>query len=186
MAEEEKKQEQKEQQGQGEGSEKGEKKKGSNTILFFGIIGGIVVINLIMAFILFNVTRPKSEEDQAAEVAVDSAQTVMEETTAMGATSEPIEAVVNIADTDGERFLKVVVILEYNESNKDLPEELVRRAPRFKNILIDQLSQMTLMELSEPAAKEKIRKEFLRRINSTLPPKIGEVSNVYLDQFIIQ
>ncbi|MBD3321845.1 MAG: hypothetical protein GF350_12185 [Chitinivibrionales bacterium] len=184
MPEEEKKQEQKEQAPEAGGE--GAKKEGSNTILFFGIIGGIVLVNLIMAVVLFTVTRPKNEEEEAAEAVEDSAEVVVEETMSMGMTSEPIEAIVNIAGTDGERFLKVVVILEFDETHRELPEELTRRAPRFKNMLIEQLSRMTLQEVNEPSAKERIRKEFLRRVNSIIPPKMGEVNNVLLDQFIIQ
>jgi flagellar basal body-associated protein FliL len=43
---------------------------------------------------------------------------------------------------------------------------------------------MTLVELNEPNAKEKILKNLLRKINASMPRV--EVINVLLDQFIIQ
>ena len=43
---------------------------------------------------------------------------------------------------------------------------------------------MSLVELNEPAAKDKIRSSLLRKINNTMP-KV-EVADVLLDQFIIQ
>jgi len=42
------------------------------------------------------------------------------------------------------------------------------------------------VELSEPNAKEMIRKEYMRIVNSTLPPEVGQITNVLFDQFIIQ
>jgi flagellar basal body-associated protein FliL len=50
--------------------------------------------------------------------------------------------------------------------------------------MIDIVSEMTLVELNEPNAKEKILKNLLHKINATMP-KV-EVLDVLLDQFIIQ
>jgi flagellar basal body-associated protein FliL len=43
---------------------------------------------------------------------------------------------------------------------------------------------MTLAELNEPTAKDKILKNLMRKINATMP-KV-EVVDALLDQFIIQ
>jgi flagellar FliL protein len=163
--------------------------KGGNKFLMIGILAGVVLVNTIIAFALISATRPKDPEKETARAQADSLRAHSEKTTHMGATTaeEPIEAVVNIAGTNNQRFLKAVIILEFDDIEfPKLGEELAKRNPKFKDILIDQLSRMTLAELSEPDAKEKIRKELLRRINATLPPKEGEVREVFFTEYIIQ
>ena len=57
-------------------------------------------------------------------------------------------------------------------------------SPRVKNLLIDMVSEIPLVELNEPTAKDKIRSNLLRKINNAMPKL--EVTDVLLDQFIIQ
>jgi flagellar basal body-associated protein FliL len=94
-----------------------QKNGGGNRLLMGGIIAGVVVLNTIFALILINVTKPKTEEQLAAKSQADSAQHAMERMTRMGATTaeEPIEAVVNIAGTNGTRFLKAAIIFEFDD-----------------------------------------------------------------------
>jgi len=162
------------------------KKKGSNMPLVLGIIVAIVAIQAVLAYLI--IPKPVDEEALAAKAAEDSLRQAAEAVTRMGAVTEdaPIEAIVNVAGTDGERFLKAVIILEYDESNAVLGAELRRRAPRFKDLMINHLSTLTLMEITEPGAKDKIRKDLLRLINGTLPNKMGEVHDVLFTTFIIQ
>jgi flagellar basal body-associated protein FliL len=90
-----------------------------------------------------------------------------------------------VAGTDGERLLKVVVRLEFpGGKGEEFVKEMKKISPRVKNLLIDIVSEMSLVELNEPAAKDKIRSSLLRKINNSMP-KV-EVVDVLLDQFIIQ
>jgi flagellar basal body-associated protein FliL len=168
------------------GEEGSKKKKGGNLPLVIGIIAAIVVIQTAAVYLI--VPKPVDEEAEAAKAAEDSLRRVAEAVTRMGAVTEdaPIEAIVNIAGTDGERFLKAIIILEYDESNSQLGNELRRRAPRFRDLMINHLSALTLMEVTEPGAKDKIRKDLLRLINATLPNRMGEVQDVLFTTFIIQ
>jgi flagellar basal body-associated protein FliL len=163
--------------------------KGGNKGLFFGVIAAIVILNTVIAFFLVQMTKPKNTDEIEAKLKADSAKVAAESATEMGATTAeaPIEAVVNIAGTDGERFLKASIAFEFNEIQyPKLGEELKKRAPKFKDILIDYLSKLTLLEVTEPDAKEKVRKDLLRLVNNSLSPKEGEVREVYITQYIIQ
>lgn len=160
-----------------------------NRVLFIGILAGVVILNAIIAFVLITITKPKSPEQIAARTQADSVKQATERITSMGATTAdaPIEAIVNIAGTDGDRFLKAAIIFEYDDKEyPDLGEELLRRAPRFKDLLIDHLSRLTLADVTEPDAKDKIRKDLGRLVNSTLPSKLGEVREVLFTTYIIQ
>ena len=159
-----------------------------NRPLFFGILAGVLVLNGLMAFLIVKMTSPESPEVKAARAHEDSLRLAMVQSTAMGAISEtPIEAVVNIAGTEGERFLKAAIIFEFdNRRYPDLAVELARRTPRFNDLLLDHLSKLTLFEVTEPDARDKIRKDLLRLVNNSLPPRVGEVREVLFTQFIIQ
>jgi len=161
----------------------------TRAMIFWGIIAGIVVLEVPIMYFMIRVTRPKTAQEALASQREDSLRTAMRMATSMGATTAdaPIVAIVNIMGTDGERFLKVAVVLEYDDKQyKEFGAEAARRAPKLKNLLIELLSRMSLVELSEPNAKEMIRKEYMRIVNSTLPPEVGQITNVLFDQFIIQ
>jgi flagellar basal body-associated protein FliL len=172
------------------GDVKEQKPEGGNSkALFFGIIAAAILLNTLIAFVLIQATRPKDLEKEREKMRADSLKQVMETSTLMGATTEkdPIEAIVNIAGTDGERFLKATIIFEYDDQKYEgLGVELTRRAPKFKSILMNYLSMLTLVELTEPDAKERISKEVFRMVNNSLPSKIGEVREVMFTTFIIQ
>jgi len=184
MAEEngKKQEEQKEQEKAGGG------KSRSNMPIIAGIIAGVIIIEAIMLFVFLRMTKPPSSEEVEAKMKSDSLkQTTVQQTTIGAIMETPIEAVVNIAETDGLRFLKVVLVLEYDDKDyKNLGFELERRQPKLKNMLIEQLSAMTLDEVNDPDAQGQIRKEFKRMINNSLPVKIGQISNVYLNEYIVQ
>lgn len=168
---------------------KGANEEKGNKFLVIGILSAVVLLNTIIAFVMVSAFRPRSPEEKNAIQQADSLKKVIEMTTKMGATTadNPIEAIVNIAGTDGERFLKAAIIFEYDDKAfPELAAELSRRTPRFKDLLIDHLSKLTLAEVTEPDAKTKIRKDLVRLVNRSLPPKTGEVSDVLFTTYIIQ
>jgi flagellar basal body-associated protein FliL len=163
------------------------KKINATKLLFYAIIAAAVVCNIILATVLIQVTKPKDAAEKDAEAKADSVKMAQERVTEIGGVSDPVEAVVNIAGTNGERFLKVIVKLEFDDKKfPKLSEELKKRSPKFKDLLIDQLSQMTLTELNEPETKTKIRQNMLRLVNNSMPQQEGEVRDIFIDQFIIQ
>jgi flagellar basal body-associated protein FliL len=168
------------------------KAAGSNRTMFFGLIGGVIILNVIMAIVLINITRPKSPEEKAGKHGADTAKVAEKEGGAEGefgaVTEKPLEVTLNIAGTDGQRYIKVAMAFAYPAANgKKFANELEKQFyPAYKNILIDILSQMPLEELMKPDAKEKIRKEVLRRANDLMPKKFGQLNEVFIVDFLIQ
>jgi flagellar basal body-associated protein FliL len=164
-------------------------------VLGFQAVLGIVIVRMATA-------RPAAAalpDARANHMQLDSAARAANDETAMGETTAqtPLDVVVNIAGTDGERFLKASVILEYSdreakkaggkeEKASPLGEAITQRMPKFKSFLIDELSKMTIDQLNAPDAREHIRKEFLKMANESLPSTLGEVRNVYFTEFIVQ
>lgn len=176
-----------------------------NKPLFAGIIAGVIVVEAILGIFLVKMIIPQGPSDGHAEkMLADSLQKIEEESTTMGATTAeaPIEVIVNISGTDGERFLKAAIVLEYEERGEKKPggggghgekaaksplaSAIEERMPKFKSILIEHLSKLPLAECTAPDATQKLRRSLLHSINGTLPPKLGEVKNIYFTEFIIQ
>ena len=166
----------------------GEKKPAGNKPVMIGIIAGVVIINAIVAFVIIQLLKPPDNKDVEAKMMADSLKQSTTLQTNIGAiTDPPIEVVVNIAGTDGMRFLKVIMVFEYDDKKyKNLGEEMMRRNAKFMDLLIEQLSAMTLEEINSADIRTQIRKEFMRTVNNTLPSKIGQINNVYINEFIIQ
>jgi flagellar basal body-associated protein FliL len=159
---------------------------GSNKIMFFGILAGVLILNTAIAFVLIKTTvpkAPKAEESEQADTTVQQSRA-----TSLGAISDPpVEAIVNVAGTDGMRFLKVTVVFEYDDKKyKDLGAELARRQPQLKDLLLDKLSNMTLEELRDARAKDRIRQDLIRMVNDALPEDAGEIRDVFFNDFIMQ
>lgn len=159
-----------------------------NKMLFIGVIAGVLVINAAAAFFLVKMTTPKKEVAQDSKKA-ESTKIEAESSAHVGKTTAetPIEATVNIAGTDGERFIKVAVAFEFdNVAHPELGEALDARVPKIKDILIDHLSKLTLIEVTGPDAKDKIRKNILRLVNKSIPAEEGHIRDVYIVNYIIQ
>jgi flagellar FliL protein len=163
------------------------KKLNTGKILFYAIIAGAVVFNTIVAFVLIQTTRPKDVAEKETEAKADSLKRSQGRSTEIGSVSGPVEAVVNIAGTNGERFLKVVVKFEYDEKKyPKMAEEMKRFEPKLKDVLIEIISPLTLTELNEPETRVKLRQDMLRDANNALPPDACQMRDVFIDQFIIQ
>jgi flagellar basal body-associated protein FliL len=187
-----------------EGKKNADARPKNNKMLFVGIIAGVIAIELVAGFVLVKMVIPKPELDAETGMHEDSTARHDEQLTVMGSTTAetPVEVVVNIAGTDGERFLKAAVVLEYEERGggavkkkeggegggalSPMAEAILQRLPKYKSYLIEYLSKMTITEVTAPDAKEKIRKDLMRVVNSTLPSDLGEVRDIYFTQFIIQ
>jgi flagellar basal body-associated protein FliL len=186
-------------------SPKAAKKPFDPKILFMAILAGAVVCNVIISVVMINITKPK--EEKAKTVQADTLAQSEEGAKAgeHGAAKsgggelgepipDPVDAIVNIAGTNGDRFLKVSLLLCYDakkypkmlEGGGEGKAGLGPKKAVMKDMLIELISPMTLNELAEPESREKIRKDFLKKANSTMESTVGEFTNVLVDQFIIQ
>ena len=165
-----------------------EEKPKSSLPVVIGIIVGVLVLQAVLMFVFMGMTTPKDPEKEKAKAVADSLKQLETSKTTVGTIlEESIEAVVNIAGTDGGRFLKINVVAEYDADRyPDLPLELLKRKAIFKNMLLEQTGAMSLEELKEADSKLQIRKEFKKKVNAILPPEAGEISNIYINEFIIQ
>lgn len=176
----------------------GGKKSMAKWIAMGGILVAFLGIEAGMAVFFVNKLKPKDHALEEVQKAQEKQKEEAAKQTEMGATLEkPIDVTVNIAETNGERFLKASVQLEWNAAEKVLGEELNGRLPKIKNIIIDILSSKPLAELMTVEGKKAIREAIVSDVNATLPAEVvekpgedpvplGKVERAFFVEFIVQ
>ena len=165
-----KKQEIKEKDEQAEDAvqEPGKKK---SSIMKYVIIGVIVLVVLGAGIGGAVVFMSKSAEKKPAAVVA-----------AIGPTWAMEPLIVNLADNNGDRYLKVVMQLELTgpEASKEL--DVIK--PKFRDSIVDLLSNKTYKDLADNIGKQRLRDEVMLRGNSMLMQ--GKINKVYFTEFVIQ
>jgi flagellar protein FliL len=117
--------------------------------------------------------KPSAREDQAhVNGMVDETGPVME--------LEPF--LLNLADRDELRFLKVSIKLEL-----DRPEDKTdfhNKVPAIRDALLVLLSSKESQLLRTVNGKRRVREEIMTRVNGVMSK--GKIANVYFTDFIIQ
>jgi flagellar FliL protein len=184
-------------------SEEGAKPAGGKGAMTKWIaMGGILVaflgIEAAMAVYFVKKLKPEDKVLESVQSAQEKEKEAHAKQTEMGVTFEkPIDVTVNIAETNGERFLKAAVQLEWNSSDKKMLEELEPRLPKIKNIIIDILSSKPLAELMTVEGKKAIREAIVSDVNAILPAEVeekpggdpiplGKVQRAFFVEFIVQ
>jgi flagellar basal body-associated protein FliL len=176
-----------------EGAEGVAPKKGNGKIgMLIGVIVGVIVLQAALAFLVVNLTAPKTEIEETEEV-VDSSQVVKQKET-ISAESEvilptSIEKIVNISGTDGTRFLKFRAEIAYDGSvktNSNVASLYATMMVRINSKFNEYLSSLTLENVQDRNAQQNISEDLLRECNSLLPINSGRFSNIYVTEFILQ
>lgn len=169
------------------------KKSNSNIGLLIGVIVGVIILQAGIAFAIIKLTAPKTDESAVTD-STSSDTTKSNDISNVTVENEqftpnPFTVVVNIAGTDGMRFLKATIQLAYdadNERNKEFGAKYLNYEIPIKNYINQYLSSLTLAEVQDKNAQLNIRRDLLRGINKLFPPNTGEISNVYITEYIIQ
>ena len=90
--------------------------------------------------------------------------------------------IVNLADTDQPRFLKIRINLEGNA--KEQNEEFAKRVPQIKDTVLSLLAKKKYNDLLDSSGKERLKEEILKNLN----PKLAgfKFQAVYYTEFVIQ
>jgi len=90
--------------------------------------------------------------------------------------------IVNLADKDIERYLKISIVLELKDQK--VQQEAQQRLPEIKDSITTLLLTKRSSDLRTPEGIEFLKEEITKRVNAILP--LGGVKNVYFTDFIIQ
>lgn len=90
--------------------------------------------------------------------------------------------IVNLADTEIPRYLKIRIELEGYSPKPD--EEIDKRMSQLKDAIITVLSSKTFKEIYDREGKKKLKEELIHRLEQLL----GEhkIKKIYFTEFVIQ
>ena len=93
--------------------------------------------------------------------------------------------IVNLADPGGKRYLRTSISLEIkNGENKNLKEEMDKRLPQVKDIIVTLLPTRKFDDIQTVEGKLALRDELMQRLNKILTQ--GKVTNIYFTEFVVQ
>jgi flagellar basal body-associated protein FliL len=140
------------------------------------IIGGVVGAILVYRFVLAPAPAPEPVDGEAA-TGVEREVEVVE-----GLIFPMEEIVVNLTDTDANRYLRVglALVLEEGVATETIEPE----APRAIDAAIDYLSDQSFETLRAPGSKTVIREELSLRIREAFDDEM--VVRVLLTTFVMQ
>jgi len=144
--------------------------KGKSKMVGAAVVGAVVIYKFVLA------PSPAPADPTAAGTPV---------TTTLPAEGEifPLnEIVVNLADTDSSRYLRVglALVLEEGVSSANMPTE----SAKATDAAIEYLSELTYTDLQKTGSKTEVRAELSKRIRASYDD--STVLRVLLTTFVMQ
>ena len=90
--------------------------------------------------------------------------------------------IVNLADKDGKRYLRLTADLEL--SGATVSEEITTRLPQVRDSILMILPTKKLEELQSVEGKTALREEIITKLNGFLTK--GQITNLYFTEFVFQ
>jgi len=156
----------------------------SNKILML-LIGVVLVLLLGMGGGLFMMWNKLSTLDAKGPSAVNEQSGKVPETQPQPLLGPifPLDTfIVNLADKDGNRYLRITMDLELNDSSME--NELKKRLPQIRDSILMILPTKRFEDISPAAGKTALRDEIREKLNSFLA--LGQVTNIYFKEFVVQ
>ena len=136
-----------------------------------GVLGLLLVGGGLVAYVMFTDDPPVGKEAHASQVASKSVVNM------------PLEPfLVNLADKESRRYLKLKVELEVN--NEETAKELEKSMPRIRDALILLLSSKTYLDLASYQGKQQLKQEIKQKV--TALPGGNKISDVFFTEFVAQ
>jgi len=90
--------------------------------------------------------------------------------------------VVNLADSDVSRYLKIRIDIESFEAKPN--EEFQKRLPQLRDAILTILSNKTYREIYDSEGKRKLKEEVIQKVNQLTAPL--RVKTIYFTEFVVQ
>lgn len=90
--------------------------------------------------------------------------------------------IANLADEDGDRYIKTTIQVEF--LGAEAPEAFEQRLPQIRDLILTLLTNRTFEDIRTPDGKERLREDVIDRINHAVEREA--VRAVYFTEFIVQ
>lgn len=166
-------------------SEKKKKTAGVSKIVIILVVLLIVLIGSFVGYIFLFGGASKLHQSSSTSTSNNTSAVTI--SSADENTYSLDEAIVNLSDTDSQRYVKVKVSLGYDAKNSGLKKELEDETVVKKPILTDAVNGiLRSKKASDFTGKgiNDIKQQILDAVNPAL--KKGRISHVYFDELIVQ
>ncbi|TCL66552.1 flagellar FliL protein [Hydrogenispora ethanolica] len=152
----------------------------SNNILIIGLFSFLITVVIAGTFIFITFRQVDNHgNQQTSTVTAEEIGPLVP----LGS-----EIIVNIPADDGsDHYLKVNITLEVKstkENEEKAKEEVTKRIPQFRDLIISILSTKTKEKIGEKEGKDSLRSEIIASINRYLIA--GKVNNLFFEDFVVQ
>ena len=148
-------------------------------VLIVASVSAIVILVAVGFFIMWsklNVISSQSVQGGALSVDVENTGNKM-------GPIHPLDTfIVNLADSGGNRYLRVTMNLELK--NDEVTDEVVTRLPQIRDGILMILPSKKYADISTVEGKTALRDEIILHLNSLL--KLGSITNIYFTEFVVQ
>lgn len=144
-------------------------------LLLLLIIGGLVAY-----FLLSNNSDEAQPQEQKQEKVVKKKK--VSDMAEVGPIYPLDQFIVNLVSNNADRYLKCKISFELD--SPDLQQEIDKKLPAIRDIIINILSSKTVEEIQTAKGKDKLKEEIKRKVNEILTT--GEIRHVYFTEFVIQ
>ncbi|AYD40676.1 flagellar basal body protein FliL [Clostridium fermenticellae] len=168
-------------------------KKGKRKLIILVLVLIIIVcVGVYLGYSLFLKDKLGSEGVSAKQQQLQQTQAVQAGQTTQTITQQIVSSktyelskddiLVNLADTDSSRYLKVNIYLGYD--SKKLDSELEEKQPIIMDTVINVLRTKKAADISSAKGLETVKVELIQRINPLLQK--GQINNIYFSNVLVQ
>ena len=161
-----------------EGAEGGKKPIG----MIIGIIVGLLVLGGGGYYAYTNFFQEKPAEEKPAEGEEGKEEAPPEEDLNLGVMFPMDPFVINLAGSEGKRFLKVTISLEL--STPEVHLEIKENIQKVTDSILILISSKAFEDVYSVQGKFKLKDEITTRVNRFLV--VGHIKDAYFTEFIIQ
>ena len=150
--------------------------------MIIGIIVGLLVLGGGGYYAYINFFQEKPVEEKPAEGEEVKEEAPAEEDLFLGVMFPMDPFVVNLAGSEGKRFLKVTIFLEL--STPEVRLEIKENIQKVTDSILILLSSKAFEDVYSVQGKFKLKDEITTRVNRFLV--VGHIKDAYFTEFIIQ
>lgn len=150
--------------------------------MIIGIIVGLLVLGGGGYYAYINFFQEKPVEEKPAEGEEAKEEAPAEEDLFLGVMFPMDPFVVNLAGSEGKRFLKVTIFLEL--STPEVRLEIKENIQKVTDSILILLSSKAFEDVYSVQGKFKLKDEITTRVNRFLV--VGHIKDAYFTEFIIQ
>lgn len=141
-------------------------------IMVLGMGGGMVMIWTKLSAVSALVAHPEDEKNGEKTKAEQVGKFVSLDT-----------FIVNLADSGGNRYLRLTMDMEVT-GGKPAEEEMARRVPQLRDAILMILPTKRYADISTTEGKTTLREELTTAINGLLAS--AKIARIYFKEFVIQ